>query len=290
MKNNSDTTRRSSLFRDQRGCYRGSHWVFMFGMLGAMIGFIGCQPKETVIEKHFGPNPTDQLPVPPSSENPQGGIDGGGGGNGFAGESLEHWRVDLNLLPSYKVLKVKVIDSLALRFPKLAGDIFHLIERRRWYLIPTELRNLPASKIGVYFNTEQMALQGLDEIWINDLLFSKMDLEGQAILLLHEFLMGVRLLEFVSLFDLCLADISFLKILPENAERYSEERHQCFKRYRDISELDGSIGLGKNIKLEDHDYFSIRSFTSLLMKDAETFNVQELADEMRIRRFRKYSP
>ena len=266
------------------------HWTLLLVLFSAVFGFSGCQPKETIIEKHYGPNPPETLPVPPSSENPSGGIDGGGGGNGFGGESLEHWRVDLNTLPSYKLLREKIIDRLAQRFPKLAGDILHLTERRRWYLIPTELRNLPASKIGVFFDTEQIALQGLEEIWINALLFSKMPTDSQALLIMHELIMGVRLLEFVSLFDLCLANISHLKFQPENEAAYSEERHQCFKRYRDISEIDDSIGLGKNIKLEEKDYFTIRLITSVLMKDVETFNVQELSAEMSIRKFRKYSP
>lgn len=48
--------------------------------------------------------------------------------------------------------------------------------------------------------------------------------------------------------------------------------------------------LGKNIKLEEKDYFTIRFITSVLMNDVETFNVQELSYEMSIRKFRKYSP
>lgn len=265
-------------------------WLFTIYIL-TIAALTACQgPKETVVEKHYVSGSGDTLPVPPNNNNAEGGIDGGGGGNGVNRKPLESFRVDLEQVASYQRIKVKVIDKLVVRFPKLAADLLHIAAERSWYLIPTELKNLPASKIGVSFKTDQIALQKLKEIWINDLIFSTMSVEDQDILILHELLMGVRLLEFTNLLDQCLNKISTIKIHPENQDQYKTERSLCFKRYRDASDLGDSIGLGKSIKLEDYDYETIRNTTALLLKKADTFNAQELEDELAARKFRRYNP
>lgn len=254
-----------------------------------LLVLTACQgSKETVVEKHFVANEGNNLPVPP--DKVEGGIDGGGGGNGLERKPLESFRIDLTQVSSFQRLKTKVIDKLVPRFPKLAADLIHVVEERSWYLIPTELRNLPASKIGVSFKTDQIALQKLKEIWINDLIFAKMEAVDQETLLLHELLMGVRLLEFANFLDQCLVNISILKITEATQEKYKEQRQLCFKKYRNAADIGDSIGLGKDIKLEDYDYDTLRDFTNLLLTKTETFDVQELEDQMAIRGFRKYTP
>lgn len=252
-----------------------------------LLVLTACQgSKETVVEKHFVSGSGHGLPVPPDKVD--GGIDGGGGGNGVARKPLESFRVDLTQVSSYQRVKTKVIDKLVVRFPKLAADLLHITEERSWYLIPTELRNLPAAKIGVSFKTDQIGLQKLKEVWINDLIFATMDPVDQETLILHELLMGVRLLEFTNLLDQCLVNISILRLAPLTQDKYKEDRHLCFKKYRDAADLGDSIGLGKDIKLEDYDYDTIRDITNLLMTKTDTFDVQELEDQMAIRKFRKY--
>jgi len=207
------------------------------------LGLAACQSnKETVVEKHYvtGNGGDTGFPVPKSELN-EGGIDGGGGGNGLSGKPLESFRVDLTQKTAYKRLRENVLNKLTVSFPQLAADLLHITEERSWYLIPTELRNLPAAKIGVSFKTDQIALQKLKEVWVNDLLFAKMAESEQETLILHELLMGVRLLQFTNLLDRCLLNISPLRLSANSEEakaKYKESRSLCFKKYRNASDLD----------------------------------------------------
>jgi hypothetical protein len=264
------------------------NWLLMINIL-AFLGLAACQGnKETIVEKHYvtGNGSETGLPVPPS--NQAGGIDGGGGGNGLEGKPLESFRVDLTQQSSFQRVRANIIEKLAARFPKFAADLMHISEERAWYLIPTELRNLPAGRIGVSFKTDQIALQKLKEVWVNDLLFSKMAPHEQETLVLHELVMGVRLLQFSNLLDQCLVNIAVMKLTPEAADKYKEARRECFKKYRNAADVGDSIGLGKDIKLEDYDYETIRDITSTLMTKIDTLDPQELEDYMAARNFRTY--
>lgn len=263
------------------------NWFMMINIL-AFLGLVACQGnKETIVEKHYVTGNDSGLPVPPS--NQEGGIDGGGGGNGLDGKPLESFRVDLTQQASYQRVRANVIEKLKTSFPKLAADLIHISEERAWYLIPTELRNLPAARIGVSFKTDQIALQKLKEVWVNDLLFSKMEPRQQETLVLHELVMGVRLLQFTNLLDQCLANIGAVKLNPESLDKYKELRRECFKKYRNAADVGDSIGLGKDIKLEDYDYETIRDITSTLMTKIDTLDPQELEDYMAARKFRTYN-
>jgi len=266
------------------------NWLLMLNIL-AFLGLTACQgSKETVVEKHYvtGKDSQTGLPVPPPSEN-FGGIDGGGGGNGLEGKPLESFRVDLTQQTAFKRVRENVIEKLSARFPKLAADLLHISEERAWYIIPAELRNIPAARIGVSFKTDQIALQKLKEIWINDLLFSKMAPHEQETLVLHELVMGVRLLQFANLLDQCLVNIAAVKLNQESADKYKVARRECFKKYRNAADVGDSIGLGKDINLEDYDYETIRDITSILMTKVNTFDAQELEDYMAARKFRTYN-
>lgn len=262
-------------------------WYVLFNIL-MLLGLAACQGgKETVVEKHYVNENGTGLPVPPSHQ--EGGIDGGGGGNGLDGKPLESFRVDLSQQSSFQLVQKEVINKLIVRFPKLAADLMHISEERAWYLIPTELRNLPAARIGVSFKTDQIALQKLKEVWVNDLLFSKMAPREQETLVLHELIMGVRLLEFTNLLDQCLVNISIMRLTPDNDDKYKEARRDCFRKYRNASDIGDNIGLGKDIKLEDYDYETIRDITSTLLTRIDSFDPQELEDYMAARGFRKYA-
>lgn len=263
---------------------------------------VACDQRgKTIVEKHYVTNPNTGTGLPgapdlegagysnPNGSDNMGGVDGVGGGNGFAKKSLESWKVDLTKLPAFERLHEKVISKLKVRFPNLAADLLHIAEERSWYVIPVELRTLPTAKIGVSFRTEQIALQKLKEIWISDLIFGAMDPVDQEMLILHELLMGVRLLEFTNVLDQCVASISILRINTENLEPYKEARKVCYAKNRRAAELGDNLGFGKNINLDTTDYEeTIRPMTSLLMEKAENFDVQELEDWMVIRKFRIY--
>lgn len=260
-------------------------WMMLINIL-VFLGLAACQgAKETIVEKHYVGS--DGLPVPPSN-NAEGGIDGGGGGNGVNGKPLESYRTDINQMASYKRVEEKVISKLKTRFPNLAADLLHISEERAWYFVPTELKNLPAYRIGVSFKTDQFALQKLKEVWFNKLIFDTMSEDDQDVLVLHELVMGVRLLEFTNLLDRCLANISPLRLDAAHLDKYKEARKTCFKVNRNAADLGDSIGLGKNIVLEEYDYDTIRELTSTLLSKVDNFDAQELEDWMAIRKFRSY--
>ena len=225
----------------------------------------------------------------PGGSSGNGGVDPTGGGNGVNGVSLDNYKIRINELPSFIRIRDNVITRLAKRFPKLAGDLMFVAEGKTWYRIKTQLNTLPSAKIGVSFKTEQFALQNVSEIWINDLIFVDMKDRDQDGLILHEMVMGVRLLEFANELDRCLAAIEYMKLETITAEAYPEKRRECFKKNKLAADLgQAAIGLGRTIKLEDHDYFTIRTLTAKLMEEVDSINAEELEDWMSIRNFRKY--
>lgn len=266
-----------------------------------LFGVLACSPRqETIVEKHFGTPPGTGLPgspqgpesagsggypPPPSS---MGGADVGGGGNGVAGKPLESYQVNITTVPAYQRVREKVINKLAVRFPKLAGDLIHITEERNWYFVPVSMDAIPAFKIGVNFRTDQFANHKLKEIWFDSKHFDDMEEKPQENLILHELLMGVKVLEFTNLLDQCLANISSLRLTSENEEAYKAARKKCFSKNRNAVDIGDSIGLGKSIQLTNDDYDSIRTLTTLLMSSVDTLDAQELEDWMAIRKFRTY--
>ena len=195
--------------------------IFVALNILALLGLLGCQSgKDAVVEKH---SQGTGLPVPPAQEN-HGGIDGGGGGNGVDGKSLEDFRVPLSSLESFDLVRKNVIEKMATRFPELAADLLHIAEERAWYLIPVDLRQLPPTNIGTYFPTDQIAMQSLRSVWISDKIFSKMKIENQSMLILHELMMGVRLLQYTNVLDQCLVKIDLMKLDPQQKDKYRESR------------------------------------------------------------------
>ncbi|MBC7372078.1 MAG: hypothetical protein H7326_10960 [Bdellovibrionaceae bacterium] len=276
---------------------------FLLLTLSMMVTLTACQqgpqgtsPVGTSVAPKLGGSgggtPTSpgggSAPAPGGSSG-NGGVDPTGGGNGINGVSLDNYKIKINDLPAFTRIKENVIARLAKRFPKLAGDLMFVAEGKTWYRIKTQLNTLPSAKIGVSFKTEQFALQNVSEIWINDLIYVDMKDRDQDGLILHEMVMGVRLLEFANELDRCLASVEYFKLDPATAESYPEKRRECFKKNKLASDLgQAAMGLGRTIKLEDFDYFSIRTLTAQLMEEVDSINAEELEDWMSIRNFRKY--
>jgi hypothetical protein len=262
-------------------------WFWLLNIL-ALLSLAACQAgKETVVERHYIPTSSDgPIPAPPKTE--QGGIDGAGGGNGVQGKPLESFQVDLNSVSAFQKLRLNVINKLAPRLPRLAADLLHIAEERTWYIIPIELKKLPSFKIGTFFPTEQYALQGTKEVWMSDLYFSDMKPKDQQKLILHELLMGVRLLEFTNILDQCLVGIAVGKLPGADPDLYSENRRDCFHKNRDAADLGDSVGIGRSIELSDDDYQSIRYLAGLLIDRAASVNAKEIEDYMAINKFRRY--
>lgn len=267
-------------------------WILIINIL-TLLGLVACSAsKEVIVDKtHLGMDQRgDGLPSPAPRSEAEGGLDAGGGGNGVNGKPLESYRVEITQLPAYQRLHEKILSKIVDRFPKLAADFLHITLERSWYFVPVPLRKLPAYKIGVSFKTDQFALQKLKEIWFDKLAFDKMSEDDQETLLLHELVMGVRLLEFTNLLDRCLTGISVLRLrqTQTHMDKYKEERRKCFAVNRNAAEVGDAIGLGKAIHLEDYDYDSIRELTSTLITKTDSFDPEEIEDWMAFRGLRVY--
>jgi hypothetical protein len=232
----------------------------------------------------MGSAPTKESPLPQSPqsvETPQdGGIDAGGG-NGVKGQPLESYRVSIFSLPEYTEKILPIIQDLQNKHEKLAADILYILKFRSWYFIPIELKTLPSAKIGAYFNTEQVALQNMKEIWVNSNLYNAMSVEAKGELLLHEIVMGIKLLSFGSGYNSCVAE-ACIDLLPKNettggADTFLEKKRNCARK--NTSSILGQITDDlpkKTIKLNEEDYANVRELTHMLYTELNQINSEDL--------------
>jgi len=143
--------------------------------------------------------------VPPSAQAQ--GTGDSGGGNSYKGRPLESYIRDVTTLPTFQSQLGLVMKSLEDRDPGLA-KIIHSILKKNWYFIRGDLQGLPQGKIGSAVPTEQVALQTFQDVWINTDLFDPMKPEDQGKLILHEILMGLRLMKLDSDHNQCLMGLT----------------------------------------------------------------------------------
>jgi hypothetical protein len=120
----------------------------------------------------------------------------GGGGNGINGKPIESYAQDITSLPEYKQYIQPILAKLDTKIPALANDMRYLERNKNAYFVPVELLKMPEWIIGVYFETDQLALQTESELWVDSILYNRMrNQKDKATLLLHEMVMGLILLE-----------------------------------------------------------------------------------------------
>ena len=212
----------------------------------------GCQPqKETIVEKTV---------VIDGKSQQTGGVNEGGGGNGVNGIPLDAF-IDRNFdqNEAYKLKVQPLIAILSKKIPRLAADFYHLTHQRDWYFVPGQLESIPQNILGSYTKTDQFALQDLNKVWIDKLQFEKMSLENQGILLVHELMMGVRLMQFKHRQDKCIAKAA-LAVFEENGlKKYSEDKKYCRETYPIIDGLQN-----EKFNLTSLDYDMIRKVVALI--------------------------
>ena len=106
--------------------------------------------------------------------------------------------------------------------------MLHIAVARSWYMVPVTLNKLPSERIGVSFPTDQFAVQNLYEVWLDKNLFATMPAQDKATLLVHELVMGVRLLQYTDNLDQCLAKATADLFDPSRHDVYLTERKNCF--------------------------------------------------------------
>ena len=199
-----------------------------------------------------GPQP---LPTPP----PHGGTIDGGGGIGVHGRPLDSYHIDLNVVPEFKTLLQPMLSTLQRYLPALASDLNRVITARSWYMGPFDLDQIPGNQMGVFFPTDQIAIQNLSEVWIDQKLFEPMKVEDKAVLLLHELVMGVRLLAFSDGYEQCLVKADEAFALTHDLAKNEKDRAVC--NSSPLPDLGPAISGAPKINLSDEDYPNIRYLT-----------------------------
>lgn len=217
--------------------------------------FFGCQPqKETVKE----------TVILSDRSNQTGGVDEAGGGSGINGKPLDEF-IDrqFDKKNAYAKIVVPIIQKLQTGFPELAADFIHLTQRRDWYFVPGQLDKIPQVVLGAYAKYDQYALQDTNKVWIDDIEYKIMNERSQGILIVHELVMGVRLLKYKHGQDRCIANITKILFEENGADKYKLAFKQCVIQYPII---DG-VSKDQSFKLNNDDYELIRRIVSFLIQD-----------------------
>ena len=237
-----------------------------------------------------GKNETIQV-VEPTQSAPKGPVDevGGadvGGGNAIQGKMIEEYQISVSEVFEYQETIFPIIRVLQSYFPSLAGDFLHIIEARKWYVVPVDLKTLDPLKIGIpfEFKTEQAALHTPEKIFIDKRIWDQMSSASKSYLLLHEIIMGVKWIDSHEGLDRCLAGSK--KILVDHDfienEKYKDQIRACYKTYPK------HFIIPTKFKLSPTDYDSIRSLVGRLYKNIEKNDWEELKLWFTAHDFRKY--
>lgn len=250
------------------------------------MALAACQ-RETTTEKIYVRDPKNGGQL--------GGVDSTGGGNGLNGKPLESYYVNIEQQRDYKEFIEPIVLQVVKKFPRLASDIISIATDRKWFLVPVALEKIPSVQIGVAFPVDQMALQSRSAVWIDDTIFAKMPTgEDRARLMLHELVMGVRLMQFQNGLNHCLSAIAIHRVPDYSKEKYADLRRKCMKEF---GGLDGTPGFGRGItapdigapfKLSDEDYENIRDLTIQLWTSKGDIDSLEIANWMKAKKFRSY--
>ncbi|NJL23798.1 MAG: hypothetical protein HC902_00520 [Calothrix sp. SM1_5_4] len=166
-----------------------------------------------------------------------GGADTGGGA-GVGGKMLESYRVRINETPEFKSRIQPIINALAVKDVSFAADLMHIALRRQWYILPTNLAKIPASDMIATVpghDVEQVAIQTGAEVWIDKRIYAQWKSDARVELIVHELVMGVRMMEYQNPYEQCLAAAA-VHYVKDELEAYDRERRQCaFKRMTDFS-------------------------------------------------------
>lgn len=257
-------------------------------LLTLSLTFLACQGQKEVRDIIHDPSPqTNQ-----NNNQPQGGVDDGGGGNGINNRPLENFTVPLYKIPEFNSQILPIIEKVNKVYPRLASDMAHIALNRIWYFLPVELKKIPAYLIGPGFGDDklqQMALQNLNSVYINSLIFEKMTDVDRATLLLHEIVMGIRLMKYKGSLDQCFSEIAIMKLSQERKSEYQKLKDQCALKYGLFGSDEGNTLSGNEtrIDLTTKDYDNIREFVVFLESDEELSKIQ-LEAWLKDKKFRVY--
>jgi hypothetical protein len=213
----------------------------------SLVLLVGCQGKN--------PWSVSETNTPESGTPTSKGTGDSGGGNLYQGKPLESYLQKPQNLPAFQNHLKAIVEAA---IPDIQFPMLFLLDAKPWYFVPGPLQNLPESKIGSVVSTDQGALQDLDQVWIDLDLFNKMSESDQAKLILHEVLMGFKLLKFEAPKNACFA-----------------LRYKATSDFRAECQLKEAKRTGRPSDLTVVDYAQIRQMTDNLM----TINLAQDLDQ-----------
>jgi hypothetical protein len=155
-----------------------------------------------------------------------------GGGNGVGGKPLGGWALkSVSELPEFKNVVQPILENLTKCFIPLAADMMHIAERRTWFMVPVALNEIPKTRLGAPFTTDQYAIQSYEEIWVNSKFYDAMKSEGRADLLLHELVVGVRILKDAHTVERCLAAVRVSALQGAKDSEIESANNECNAKY-----------------------------------------------------------
>ncbi len=236
---------------------------------------LGCSTKEEHTVEKLVEKPTTY----------QGPTDSGGG-NGINGRPIESYNVTIWKEKLFQDFIMPIIQKITPLHKELAGDMYHVALDRKWYFIPVELDKIPSPLISAHSETDQLALQSYKELWLDDIKFKAMDEDSKVSLVVHELVMGVRLLQFQSRLEICLAVAARELVEPDQTDdqkaaserNYSNLRGNCYSNYGGAPVLIEQ----KPIVLSKEDYVEIRDLTTLILDALQVSSTEEIESHYKL--------
>lgn len=113
--------------------------------------------------------------------------------------------------------------------------------------------------------------------------------EDRATLLLHEIIMGIRLMKYKNSLDQCYSEIAMMKLISEKKTEYQKLKDDCALKYGLSGSDEGGIlpGVGPRIDLKTEDYDNIRELVVFLETEQDISKVQ-LDAWLKDKNFRTY--
>jgi hypothetical protein len=197
---------------------------------------VSCQKNSQNNNPQSVPNETGNSNKDTKNDTYSGPSDGGGGDT-CNGKMIESYKVDITSLDEFKDLVLPLFDKLKPKNNKDKKSPFLLTpENKTWYLIDCKLNDLPKNRKGLYLESYQTAIQTSREVFIENSSYQKMPKEEKAKLIIHETIMGLYLMKYMTLEELCkLSDSCNIEhskaskwkmFRPEKYTPLNEEDHQ----------------------------------------------------------------
>lgn len=197
----------------------------------------------------------------------------GGGGNGLDNKAIESYTIRIDELPEFKRYIVPVMR----RISRGRGDVIsaymnYVIQNKPWYLIPRDLEDVPKERVGLGFKTEQLALHSEGGVYLHKVSYLKKNQKERAELLMHEIVMGVRLLMKKSPTEQC------EKLAGNDLKACSDSEMMALAQSQDFDAKEQVI-------MSEVDHDAVRALTIFLMQRTEEVTAQAVSVKRRQLKF-----